>query len=283
MNPIAIITDTDSSLPPDLASRHGIRQVPITIHFESESYTSGVDIDDHTLFEKINRLQKLPTTAAPSPAAFTAAFEAAFLEGAGSIVCICVSSQISATCNAALAAAETFPGKDIRVVDSLELCMGQGFMVLAAAQAAQEGAGPDEVVAQALALRPRMHTFAVLPTLKYLAMGGRVGKFAAGMADTFNIRPLLTVKEGKLDLLEKVRTTRKATDRLLELLCQAAKGRRIAQLALIHVNNLEGAAELEARLRRVLTCPAQAITAEFSPGLSVHAGEGVVGAVLLLE
>jgi DegV family protein with EDD domain len=134
-----------------------------------------------------------------------------------------------------------------------------------------------------VALRPRLHTFAVLPTLKYLAMGGRVGKLAAGMADTFNIRPLLTVKDGKLDLLEKVRTTRKATSRLQELLCASAGGKKIAQLALIHVNNPQGAAELEASLRAALCCPEITVTADFTPGLSVHAGEGVVGAVLLTE
>src|SRR5512135_113652 len=101
MNTIAIITDTDSSLPPEIGAQHGIRLVPITINFDEETYTCGVDIDDRLLFEKIDRINKLPTTSAPSPSAFAAEFEAAFKEGADAVVCICVSSQVSSTYNAA--------------------------------------------------------------------------------------------------------------------------------------------------------------------------------------
>jgi len=133
MNPIAIITDSDASLPPALASQYGIRQVPITIHFGSESYTTGVDIDDALVFEKIDRLNKLPTTSAPSPGAFALAYEEAFSAGAQSVICICVSSKVSATYAAALTARGQFPARDISVIDSLTLSMGQGFMALAAA------------------------------------------------------------------------------------------------------------------------------------------------------
>ncbi|MBE3143835.1 MAG: DegV family protein, partial [Planctomycetes bacterium] len=94
MDKIAIVTDTDSSLPVDLAEKYAIQQVPITIHFEDSSYTSGVDIDDRLLFEIIDRQKKLPTTSAPPPSAFASAYETAFKDGVDSIVCICVSSKI---------------------------------------------------------------------------------------------------------------------------------------------------------------------------------------------
>ena len=280
---ICIITDTDSSLPADIATLVGIKQVPITIHFATENYTTGVDIDDRKLFEIIDRENKLPTTSAPSPNAFAAAFEDAFTEGAESIFCICVSSKVSATYNSAVTACEFFPGKEINVVDSLNLSMGQGFMALAAAEAARAGAGKEEIFKIVESIGKRLHLFALLSTLKYLALSGRVGKLVAGMADTLNIKPILTVQDGKLDLLERIRTHKKAVDRLLELSRLASDGERIERLAILHVNDLEGAQDLRQRLCAILPCPDEIIMAEFTPGLSVHAGTGVIGSVILTK
>jgi len=277
MHKIAVITDTDSSLPVELAERYHIRQVPITIHFEDSSYTTGVDINDRLLFEIIDRKKKLPTTSAPSPSAFASAYESALKDNVDAIVCICVSSKISATYSSAVTACELFPQADITVIDSLTLSMAQGFMVLAAAEAASQGAGKQEIIDQATNAGQRTHLFAVLATVKYLAMSGRVGKVAAGMADTLNIKPILTVQDGKLDLLERVRTRKKAMERALELTLSSVNGKTIERIAFLHVNNLEGVRELQDQLCNVLPCPPSVITSEFSPGLSVHAGSGVVG------
>lgn len=281
MKKIAVITDTDSSLPPAVAEQYGIRQVPITIHFDGESYTTGVDIDDARLFEKIDRLNRLPTTAAPSPGAFAAAYESAFQEGADSIVCICVSSKVSATYNAALSACESFPGRDITVIDSLSLSMGQGFMAIAAAEAALAGASKEQVIELAENTGRRVGLFAALSTLKYLALGGRVGKLAAGFADTLNIKPVLSVRDGKLDLLERIRTRKKSIERMIELTGLALDGKRIERAAIIHVTDPQGAQDLHGQLCSRLLCPDEVITAEFTPGLSVHAGSGVVGLVVV--
>jgi len=283
MNKIAIVTDTDSSLPVELARQHGIQQVPITIHFEDSSYTTGVDIDDRLLFEIIDSQKKLPTTSAPSPSAFASAYEAAFQEGADSILCICVSSKISATYNSAATAAEMFPDRDISVIDSQNLSMGQGYMALAAAEAVSQGATKAESISQALAAGQRTHLFAVLATVKYLAMSGRVGKVAAGMADTLNIKPILTIQDGKLELLERIRTRKKAVERVLELTRASANGKTIHRIAFMHVNNLKEAQELQSQLCNLLPCPSSVIMTEFTPGLSVHAGSGVVGVTLLTD
>jgi len=240
-----------------------------------------LDIDDAQLFKKIDQLKKLPTTAAPSPNAFAKTYQRAFDEGASSVVCICVSSVISATYSAAVTACDMFPGKDIAVIDSQLISMGQGFMVLAAAEAAQSGASKASVIAAAEDTGKRVHLFALLSTLKYLAMSGRVGKLAAGMADTLNIKPILTVRNGKLDLLERIRTHKKAQERLLELTSQALDGKSIERAAIIHVNNPEGARELKEQLCARMPCPEGILTAEFTPGLSVHAGSGVVGVALV--
>ena len=283
MSNIRIITDTDSSLPAELAALHNIIQVPITIQFGDETYEAGVNITDKTLFEKIDALGKLPTTAAPSPAAFKTAYEQAFAAGADSIVCIVVGSKISRTYDSAVTACEDFPGKLITVVDSEYLSLGQGFMTLAAAEAAAAGASHEEAVQAARDVLPRLHLYGSLTTLKYLAMGGRIGKFPANMANLFDIRPVMTMIDGKLGLLEKVRTHRMAMNRLVQLLEKSVKGKEIVRAGIVHVNNLEDARLLESRLRADLPMPAESLIAEFTAGLSVHGGTGLVAAVFVTK
>ena len=281
MKRIAVITDTDSSLSQSVAASYGIRQVPITVHFEDEMFRTGIDIDDKQLFEKVERLNRLPTTSAPSPGAFMEEYRAAFEHGADEIVCICVSSKVSATYTSAVAATEHFPGKIIKVIDSSTLSLGQGFMAIAAAQAVQEGAALDEVVAKALDVGSRVHVYAVLATLKYLALSGRVGKLVAGMADTLNIKPILTVQDGKLDLLERVRTRKKAIARVFDLVTADVDGKKIEKVGVIHGNHVAWANELRDQLCEKFICPDDVLIADFTPGLSVHTGSGVVGLAIL--
>jgi DegV family protein with EDD domain len=277
MSSITILTDTDSSLPTDTAAQQGIYQVPITVIFGQEVFESNYQMDDARLFERIDREGKLPTTAAPSPGAFIKAYQSAFEAGAEKIICICVSSQVSATYAAAMTACDEFPGREITVIDSQTLSMAQGFMALAAADAVRAGAPVDEIVRRAREVGGRTSIYVALATLKYLAMSGRVGHLAAGVGNLLSVKPILTLRDGKLDLLEKVRTRSKAWARVIELTEKQLAGRRMDQLALLHVCALDQAREFEQMLRRQIQCPQKAYYAELTPGLSVHSGAGVVG------
>jgi DegV family protein with EDD domain len=277
MSAIAIITDTDASLPADVAAKYGIRQVSINVHFGEETLATGPEINDAQLFARVDREGKLPTTSAPSPGQFSMAFENALDQGAEQIVCFCVSSEVSATYGAAVVARDTLPDADITVVDTRSLTMGQGFMVLAAAEAAAQGASADELVAQALNVGQRIHIYAALSTVKYMAMSGRIGSLAAGMATLLNVKPVLAVQDGKLDLLERVRTKKKSWARVIELTAEAVGEQPIERMAIVHANAAEEARQFAEQVDERLSCPEDVITAELTPGLSVHSGAGLVG------
>jgi DegV family protein with EDD domain len=274
---IAFVTDTDCSLPEDIAARYDIQQVPITVQFGEESFLTGVNIDDTALFERVDHENKLPSTAAPSPGQFLEAYNKAVASGADIILCFTVSSAISATYNNAVNARHMLPERDITVVDTQSLSLGQGFMVLAAAEAAQRGAPKEVCLVQAQSMAPRIHLFAALATLKYLAMSGRMGSITAGMAGLLSIKPILTIQNGKLELLERIRTQKKAWRRAIELTAQAAGGKPIERMGIVHVAAPQAAQEFEQQLRASLNCPADILVNDLTPGLSVHTGTGLVG------
>jgi DegV family protein with EDD domain len=269
---IAIMTDTDSSIATNVAAQFNIYRVPINIHFGQNDYQDGIDIDNAQIFARIDREGKLPQTAAPSPGKFVEAFQTAFSAGAESIICFCVSSEVSATYSAAVAARDTLPDRDITVVDTNTLCANQAFMVISAVEAVKTGASKDEVIARALDTRDRAHLYASLATLKYLAMSGRVGHLAAGVAGLLNVKPILTIRNGKLDMLEKVRTRSKAWDRTIELLVESAGGKAVERMSILHVNALAEAQMFEKQLRASMSCPETIDYVELNPGLSIHSG-----------
>jgi DegV family protein with EDD domain len=281
MSHIAIITDTDSSLPFELARKHNIVQVPILIQFGEESFRDAYDINNDAIFARIDRDGKLPTTAAPSPGQFVEAFKQAFDSGADALLCLNISSEMSATYASARQAAEILPGKRIEVVDTRSLAMAQGYMVLAAVDAVAHGASIEEAIAAAEDVRSRTYLFGALATLKYIAMSGRVGHLAAGMAGLLDIKPVLTLQNGKLELLEKIRTQNKAWNRAIELSVEKAAGRKIEKMAVLNVKAPEAARQFESLLRVALPCPEEITFTDVTPGLSIHTGVGMVAVVFV--
>ncbi len=280
---IAIISDTDTSLPEESLNENGIRQVSITIHFGEEILKACSEITDEELVARVNRDGVLPTTAAPSPGDFSEAYQEAFDKGADEIICLTVSSGLSATYQSAVTAAGLFEGKKITVVDTETISMGQGFMVLKAAELARAGKSTAEIVAELSEVRDRTHLFAALDTLKFMALSGRVGALSAEMAALMSIKPIMTIKDGKLDLLEKVRTRKKAWSRIVDLVAEKLAGGEIDSIFILHVAAPEWAEEFESQLRESVPCPAYIPKTQLTPGLSVHTGGGLVGVAFTVK
>jgi DegV family protein with EDD domain len=277
MPPVTIITDTDSSIPPEIATKLNIHQVPINIHFGDVSLRATVDLNDADLFERVDRGEKYPTSSAPSPGQFAQAYQDAFSAGAESVICYCVSAEVSATYNAALQACSDFEGRDIMVVDTRSLSLGQGFLAIAAAEAAQSGASKGEILAHTADMGNRAYLFAALSTLKYLAKSGRLPALQASFGNLLNVKPILTIKDGKLDLLERMRTRKKAWARVIELAAAAAGDAPVERLAIIHINALDEAGQFLEGLKSKMQVPEDVFYAELTPGLSIYGGTGLVG------
>ncbi|MBN1231316.1 MAG: DegV family protein [Anaerolineales bacterium] len=282
---ISIVTDTDSSLSKEMEEKYNIRQVPITVNFDGNVFETGIDITDDTLFPMIDKYGKLPTTAAPSPGKFAEMFQKVFDEDqADAIICFVVSSEVSGTYNAALVAAnDLMPEKNITVVDTKSLTLGQGYMAIIAAEAVQEGCSIEEVLERAMAIQDKSHMFGALSTLKYLAMGGRVGNLAAEMAGLLNIKPILTIQNGKLEMLEKVRTRKKAWERIATLSDEIIGDKAVKHMSIIHTDSLDYAMEFEKLIRSKIDCPEEIWITDLSAGLSVHTGPGFVGITFVTE
>lgn len=283
MSRIVIVTDTDSSLPLELIKKHNIIQVPIIIQFGDESFRDVYDITNDAIFTRIDKEGKLPTTAAPSPGQFVEAFKQAFDSGADAVLCLNISSEMSATYTSARQAADMLPGKRIEVVDTRSLAMGQGYMVLAAIEAVASGASIEEAIAAAEDVRDRTYLFGALATLKYIAMSGRVSHLAAGMAGLLDIKPVLSLQNGKLELLEKIRTQSKSWNRAIALTVEKASGRKIEKMCILNVKAPESARQFEVLLRAATQCPDEIAHVNVNPGLSIHTGVGMVAVVFVVS
>ncbi len=285
MPKVSIITDTDSSLPKEMAAEYNILQVPISIYFDEELSGTDHDINNEILFKKIDETGKLPTTAAPTPGIFVEYFKKAFkAEKLDTLVYFSISGEMSATIKSAQIAAEDLKSDyDIRVVDSNTLSMAQGYMVLAAAEAAQNGASAEEAIQAAEKVKQNTVLYGALSTLKYLSMSGRVSHVTAGMAGMLNIKPILSVQNGKLEMLEKIRTRKKSWKRMIELVKAEVGSYTIERASILHVYAEDAARQFEKLLRAELDCPAEMPLVDFNPGLSVHTGAGLVGVCLVID
>jgi DegV family protein with EDD domain len=228
---IRIVTDSACDLPPDTAAANLIDIVPLTIRFGDVEYVDRRDLTPKEFWAKSAESKQLPETAAPSPGAFEEAFRNAAANGATGVVCVTLSSALSATFQSAQLAGEavkdTIP---VRVIDGRTVTIAQGLLAIAGAEAAAAGKGIDEVAAVIEAKVPRMRVFATLDTLDNLKKGGRISTARALAGSMLSIKPLIKVEDGVVGEAGRQRTRGRALDQLIDVAKQhgAASAKPVA-------------------------------------------------------
>ena len=272
--PVRVVTDSNSDLPPELVARYHIVVVASVINMAGQSYFDGVDLSRHDFYERLPQLDPLPTTAAPSSAAFEAAYRSC---GQADIVAIHLSASFSAICAAARLGAEPL-GDQVTLVDSQQVSMGLGWQVLAAAEAAEAGGTRADGLAAVRSAQARVRLFAALDSIEYLRRGGRASLMSARLGDLLQIKPMLEVRAGVVSLPARVRTRLKARD---DLASRVEALGPLERCAVLHTDCLDDA---QAMAQRLAPCSRQApIVVEATAVIGVHVGPGAVGVAALTE
>jgi DegV family protein with EDD domain len=211
---VHIVTDSACDLTDALVKEHHVIVVPLTIRFGDEELEDRRQLSPEEFWQRCKGKGARPETAAPSPGSFMAAYQQAADEGAEAVLCLTISSGVSGTYASAVTAADSFSAIPVNVVDTRSLTMGQGLLVIAAAEDAAAGAGLDDLVAATESRIGRVHVYGVLGGLEHLQRGGRIGGAQALLGSLLNIKPVIQVKDGVVAEESKQRTRGRALDYL---------------------------------------------------------------------
>jgi DegV family protein with EDD domain len=277
---VKIVTDSCADIPQEEAKQLGITVVPVYLRFGDEVYRDGVDIDSSQFYRKLVTSSVHPSTAAPSPGDFAKVYNEAAKE-TDEIVSIHVTSKHSAVYDAALLGKETVERKGchVEVIDSRGVTMWQGLVAIVAAKAAAAGYSLNQVVDGVREAIKQMHALALLDTVTYIVKGGRLGKAISAISaieSLLHVKLLLTLRDGELRPSGLARTRRKGTDRLLEFVRSAS---HIEDLAIVYSTTPNDAQTLADHISSLFLTTVPRI-ARLGPALGVHAGPGVLIAVL---
>ncbi len=269
---IRIVTDSGCDLPADVASELGIEIVPLTIRFGDEEFVDRRDLTPEVFWQRCAASATLPETAAPAPGAFEEVYRSLASAGATGVIVVSLSAALSATMQSAELAARSVGGVvPVTVVDSRSVTLGQGMIAVAAARLAAAGAGHDDVVAAVHSLAARTKVWGALDTLDNLKKGGRIGGAKALLASVLSIKPIIEVRDGKVEEGGKQRTRSKALAFLVE---KVQSYGAIENLAVAHAAcpDVDGFVE---QLRHVTT--GEVIVGNIGPVVGSHAGRGTMG------
>jgi len=279
MAKVMIVTDSTSNIPEELMNGHQVKVLPLQVIWNGQILRDGVDIQPAEFYERLSVEKNMPSTSQATPEEFKQAYSE-LLDSGYDILSIHISSKLSGTLDSAIQAKREFRGANIELVDSLSTSMALGFQVMSAARMAKMGATLDEC--KAVAEKAIKHTgvYFAVNTLEFLHRGGRIGGAAAFMGQLLNLKPLLELRNGKIEAVEKVRTLSKTIDRLLDLVeARLDKEKGPVRLCAIHANAPAEAEELLARaVKRIpSTLVSDAVISTVSPVLGTHTGPGALG------
>ncbi|GAB4495391.1 MAG: DegV family protein [Anaerolineales bacterium] len=280
MPKIALITDSTAYIPQELIQQYNITVLPQQLIWGNETFFDGVDILPITFYQRLQTSKEMPTTSQVSPGAFKQAYEKLLAQG-NEVLAILISSKLSGTLDSARQAKALLGDYPIHLYDSQTSAMALGFQVLAAARAIEQGATIQDCLQLLERVSPNTGVLLSPETLEYLHRGGRIGGATRFLGTALGIKPLLHVENGRVEPLERVRTRRKALQRLAELVTERANGKPV-RIAALHANAIEEAratlADIQSRNNVI-----ESIVSDVSPVIGTHVGPGTVAISYMIE
>ena len=271
---VRIVTDTTASLPPAFAAAHGLEVVPQVVLFGDESFLEEKELAYGEFIRRLKASADLPKTAAPPPGLMVEAYERQLAQ-APTVLSIHPSIDVSGTVRSAETAKGSFPGADIRILDTRTIGGNLATMVRLAVEWAESGVEADEIMARLRALIPRSRTYFLVATLEYLQKGGRIGGASALIGSVLQIKPILELRNGRTEPFEKIRTHNHALERLKDLVAEHCPHSPEAQVCVMHADDLERAERLAGDLKACLgitDIPLYLLGAS----ITTHAGPGTL-------
>jgi DegV family protein with EDD domain len=274
MNKVAIVTDSTAYLPKEYIDTLPIRVVPLTLNWDGKSYRDGIDIQPNEFYTRLAKSNTLPTTSQATVKDFSDVFESLVGEGYD-VLTMPISSGISGTVNSAFQAKALFPKANIEVIDTKLVSMALGFQVLAAARAAAAGTGLEEVKKIAIEAYSHIGVYFVVDTLKYLHAGGRIGGAKRFVGTALKIKPVLEIRDGKIEAVKSVITFSKALDAMIDLIEKDVDGRSPVRISVFHALADEAASKLMERTTAHFNA-IESIPSFVSPVVGSHVGPGTI-------
>ncbi len=277
MSKIAFVTDSTSYIPDHFCHELNIHIVPQVLIWGEETFEDGVDILPDQFYARLAKAKIMPSTSQVSVPNMQKAFQGLASQGFD-VVGIFISAKLSGTMQSAVHGREALgtAAEKVTLIDSSSTAMALGFQVLAAARAARDGAGLADVVSIAEKARDHTGVFFAVDTLEFLHRGGRIGGAQRFIGTALNMKPLLQLRDGRVEPIERIRTRGKALERIVELVGEQTRGKSPVRLATLHANaEAEASNLLEAASSRMN--PVESILTAVSPAVGTHAGPGTIG------
>ncbi len=278
MSKVAVVTDSTINIPADLAKPYPLFVVPLQLIWGDETFRDSVDITPAEFYARLKMNKVNPSTSQPSPAVFIELYSKLLNQGYD-ILSVHISSRLSGTFASAEQAKAHFPGANIELVDSLATSMAVGLPLLYTLRAAAQGATLKECKALVEQGCANSGVLFAVSTLEFLHRGGRIGGAAAFLGTALNLKPILELREGRIEAIERVRTMSKASNRLLDLFEERINGRSPVWISALHVDAANEAHDLLELARKRFNEDeiVEANISEVSPVVGTHAGPGTVG------
>jgi len=274
---VRVITDSTAYLPPEVQEELDIKVVSLGVNFTDSSYKE-VEISNESFYELMAQSPKVPTSSQPSPADFYEVM-LKIVEQGDEVAGVFLSSDFSGTYYSAVAARnmilEKYPAAKIELIDSRTAATPVGYGAIAGAKAAREGWPLEQVVAKIKEVVSKGRLFFVPKTLEYLKKGGRIGGAAALLGTLLQVKPILTVQDGRVAVFDKVRTSEKALARMVEVFTRDHRQTGVAEVTVLHINCLEDAQALAKQIAEISGL--QVGIGSIGPVIGLHVGPGTLG------